>query len=86
MTYPGAMLKISETAEGYHLLTKEEIRTCSALRILPAQYLNMKKVLLTAVDNRGPFRKREAQTWFRIDVNKVCACVVSRPLLMVVHE
>jgi hypothetical protein len=20
----------------------------------------------------GPFRKREAQTWFRMDVNKIC--------------
>jgi hypothetical protein len=54
------------------MLTKEEVRTCSSLRILPAQYLNMKQVLLTAVENRGPFKKRECQSWFRIDVNKTC--------------
>ena len=52
-------------------LTPEEVKTCANLRILPSQYLEIKRTLLTAVNVYGPFKKREAQTWFRIDVNKV---------------
>jgi hypothetical protein len=54
----------------YQALTPEEIQTCSTLRIYPSQYLNIKQTMLNAV-SAGPFKKREAQTWFRIDVNKV---------------
>ena len=57
-------------------LTSEEVRTCATLRILPNQYLEIKKTLLTAVETYGPFKKREAQTWFRIDVNKVITIAI----------
>lgn len=64
-------LSLSPDLESYDDLTSEEITTCSTLRIYPAQYSNIKRTLLQAVASYGPFRKREAQTWFRIDVNKV---------------
>ncbi len=54
----------------YHTLTEEEVRTCSTLRIYPEQYLLIKQTLLQAVETRGPFKKRDAKSWFRIDVNK----------------
>ena len=66
-----SILAIHPTAEGYGLLTREEVVTCEILRIFPTQYLHIKKTLLNAVATYGPFKKREAQTWFRIDVNKV---------------
>ncbi|XJO74869.1 hypothetical protein BDV3_005626 [Batrachochytrium dendrobatidis] len=53
-------------------LTKEELQTCATLRIYPDVYYNIKKTMLQAVAYYGPFKKREAQTWFRIDVNKIC--------------
>jgi hypothetical protein len=52
-------------------ITPEEVKTCATLRILPRQYLEIKRTILTAVSCYGPFKKRECQTWFRIDVNKV---------------
>ena len=58
----------------YSMLTPEEISTCATLRILPDTYYDIKKKMLLAVAFRGPFKKREAQTWFRIDVNKVLLC------------
>jgi hypothetical protein len=57
--------------QDFELLTSEEIKTCATLRILPLQYMEIKRTMLTAVSSYGPFKKREAQTWFRIDVNKV---------------
>ena len=57
--------------EYYEDLTLEEIKTCATLRITPKQYIEIKRTMLTAVRSYGPFKKREAQTWFRIDVNKV---------------
>ncbi|KAJ3052381.1 Transcriptional adapter ada2, partial [Rhizophlyctis rosea] len=62
-------LDIPSTSAGYHLLTDEELITCSTLRMMPSQYLTVKETLLGAVA-RGPFKKREAKRWFRIDVNK----------------
>ena len=49
--------------------TAEEIITCGILRIYPIQYLHIKDVMLRQV-LKGPYKKRDAQTWFRIDVNK----------------
>lgn len=63
-------LAISDEMPGYFSLTIEELKTCGTLRITPQQYLEIKKTMLTAVIAYGPFKKREAQTWFRIDVNK----------------
>jgi hypothetical protein len=43
---------------------------CSTLRLVPEMYLHIKKSMLQAVYTYGPFKKRDAQLWFRIDVNK----------------
>lgn len=68
--YKGGCLPVSRDAPGYDLCTEEEIRTCSTLRISPAQYLHMKQVILNAAEKRGPFKKRDAKSWFAVDVNK----------------
>ena len=65
----GANLDIPPTSEHYTLLAKEELQTCRILRIYPAQYLHIKETMLKQV-MKGPFKKRDAQAWFRIDVNK----------------
>ncbi|KAJ3290435.1 hypothetical protein HK104_006788 [Borealophlyctis nickersoniae] len=64
-----ALLEIPPSSPGYFLLTPEELTTCSTLRMRPDQYLTVKETLLSAAQ-RGPFKKREAKSWFRIDVNK----------------
>ncbi|KAJ1565331.1 Transcriptional adapter ada2 [Nowakowskiella sp. JEL0078] len=51
-------------------LTKDEVLTCRILRLSPELYLHIKETLLSAVIVRGPYKKRDAQGWFRIDVNK----------------
>jgi hypothetical protein len=56
----------------FECLTPEEVKTCSTLRILPSQYLDIKRVMITASKHCGSFKKREAQTWFKLDVNKIC--------------
>ncbi|XJO74091.1 hypothetical protein BDV3_003314 [Batrachochytrium dendrobatidis] len=66
----GGMLYIPDTTPGFSLLTPEEVAICSTLRILPDQYMHIKEVILTQVERRGPFKKRDAKSWFRIDVNK----------------
>ncbi|KAL2915321.1 hypothetical protein HK105_205186 [Polyrhizophydium stewartii] len=66
------LLPLSPAMELYDLLTPEELSTCAILRILPKVYFDIKKTMLQAVRHHGPFKKREAQTWFRIDVNKIC--------------
>jgi hypothetical protein len=43
-------LKIHSNDANYKKLTHEEIQTCQTLRIYPAQYLNIKQVLLQAVE------------------------------------
>lgn len=55
----------------YNDLTVEELRTCSTLRMLPEQYMHVKKTMISAVINKPFFNKRDAQVWFRMDVNKV---------------
>jgi hypothetical protein len=62
---------IPRDAPGYDKLTAEEVTICSTLRILPDQYLHIKETILVQVEKRGPFKKRDAKSWFRIDVNKV---------------
>ena len=71
MTHVGGLLNIPCDTVGYDLLTTEEIGICSTLRILPDQYLHIKETILLQVAKRGPFKKRDAKSWFRIDVNKV---------------
>ena len=63
-------MTIPPTVPFYDQLTAEEIRTCSTLRVLPDQYLHIKQTILSAAEVRGPFKKRDAKSWFRIDVNK----------------
>ena len=55
----------------YNLLTPEELILISTLRVLPAQYMHIKETMLGQLVKRGPFKKRDAKSWFRIDVNKV---------------
>eukprot|EP00842_Homolaphlyctis_polyrhiza_P004636 jgi/Hompol1/5173/HPOL_004201-RA len=66
----GGLLYIRSDTPGYDLLTPEEITICSTLRVLPEQYMHIKEVILTQAERRGPFKKRDAKAWFRIDVNK----------------
>lgn len=62
---------MDEGQEGYDLLTDEEKKICSILRLLPVQYLAIKDALLSAYEQRKtPFKKREAQKMCRVDVNK----------------
>ncbi|KAJ3321141.1 hypothetical protein HDV06_004594 [Boothiomyces sp. JEL0866] len=58
---------ISPDEDMYDQLTPEEIRISSTLRVLPLQYLHIKETILTQVHKRGPFKKRDAKSWFRID-------------------
>jgi len=69
VTWKGTTLDIPDTCEFYDDITKEELMTCKILRIFPAQYLHIKETMLKQV-MKGPFKKRDAQAWFRIDVNK----------------
>ncbi|KAI9359991.1 Homeodomain-like protein [Zopfochytrium polystomum] len=63
-------LHIPEDTEGYELLASDEVQVCSTLRLLPMMYLTIKETLLSARHHRGTFRKRDAQSWCRVDVNK----------------
>ncbi|KAJ3268173.1 hypothetical protein HDV01_003356 [Terramyces sp. JEL0728] len=63
----GGVLDISPDEDMYDQLTPEEIRISSTLRVLPLQYLHIKETILTQVHKRGPFKKRDAKSWFRID-------------------
>ena len=65
------MLEISPDEEMYNMLTAEELTISSTLRVLPAQYMHIKETMLGQVMKRGAFKKRDAKSWFRIDVNKV---------------
>jgi hypothetical protein len=67
----GGIMPISPDSIRFEQLTPEEVGICSTLRILPDQYLHIKETILSQVAKRGPFKKRDAKSWFRIDVNKV---------------
>ncbi|KAJ3117967.1 hypothetical protein HDU96_004643 [Phlyctochytrium bullatum] len=62
--------KILPTDEGYEKLQPDEVQVCSTLRLPPTVYLSIKETLLAARHVKGTFKKREAQTWCRVDVNK----------------
>ncbi|KAJ3182353.1 Transcriptional adapter ada2 [Geranomyces variabilis] len=66
----GDALHIPANSPGYDLLSREELRTCRTLRLVPESYLKIKAILLGAREQRGAFKKRDAQKWCRIDVNK----------------
>lgn len=67
--WKGHPLSIDPKEPRYDDLTSEELRTCVTLRLRPIHYLHIKETLLKA-SVRGPYKKRDAQGWFRIDVNK----------------
>ncbi|KAJ2910600.1 hypothetical protein GGI21_000713 [Coemansia aciculifera] len=54
------------------LLAAAERECCSILRLLPTQYLEIKKALVCAgrTRPRGTFKKRDAQKLCNVDVNK----------------
>ncbi|KAJ3329762.1 Transcriptional adapter ada2 [Blyttiomyces sp. JEL0837] len=70
MVWKGQPLVIPENAPRRNECNPQEIATCETLRIMPSQYLEIKETLLATVVVRGPYKKRDAQGWFRIDVNK----------------
>lgn len=71
MSIVGAQpLLIPDDTPGKEDVTEEELIVCATLRLLPETYLYMKKSLLKAVFTYGPFKKRDAQKWYRMDVNK----------------
>ncbi|KAL6613284.1 hypothetical protein U3516DRAFT_826910 [Neocallimastix sp. 'constans'] len=64
-------LEIPPDTPFYDLLQKEEIHTCSKLRILPAQYLRIRDILIKGYKKNGYYLKKDAKKWCRgIDVNK----------------
>ncbi|KAI9362024.1 hypothetical protein DFJ73DRAFT_812985 [Zopfochytrium polystomum] len=70
VVWKGQPLPVPDDAPRRNECNAEELRTCEILRLLPAQYLDIKETLLATVIVRGPYKKRDAQGWFRIDVNK----------------
>ncbi|KXS20515.1 hypothetical protein M427DRAFT_131305 [Gonapodya prolifera JEL478] len=70
VSWKGTPLPVTPDMIGYNLLTSEEKRICSILRLYPEQYLKIKETLITAKETRGFFKKREAQKMCRVDVNK----------------
>ncbi|KAJ3162875.1 hypothetical protein HK101_000649 [Irineochytrium annulatum] len=63
-------LPLCPTMESYDQLCSSERDVCATLRLSPVQYLQIKDALLSGRARRGTFRKREAQGWCRVDVNK----------------
>ncbi|KAJ3094121.1 Transcriptional adapter ada2, partial [Phlyctochytrium bullatum] len=70
MVWKGTPLVIPPSLPRANELTQQEIQTCSTLRMYPDQYLDLKETLLATIVVRGAYKKRDAQQWFRIDVNK----------------
>ncbi|KAJ3090081.1 Transcriptional adapter ada2 [Quaeritorhiza haematococci] len=69
LTWSGSPQAPPSNAEALELLHPHEHTACTILRLKPAPYLFVKQTLLKA-SIRGPFKKRDAQSWFRMDVNK----------------
>ncbi|KAI9103196.1 Homeodomain-like protein [Phlyctochytrium arcticum] len=66
----GDPLPLTPDMPHYADLTPEELVVCSTLRLLPESYLKIKNILLGAKAEKGTFKKRDAQKWCRVDVNK----------------
>jgi len=67
----GVPLEITPDAPMYDLLNKEEIETCSLLRIMPSQYLRIRHILLKGYRKNGYYLKKDAKKWCHgVDVNK----------------
>ncbi|KAJ3321657.1 Transcriptional adapter ada2, partial [Blyttiomyces sp. JEL0837] len=63
-------IPVTPSTPGMSELDSDELRTCEVLRLAPLAYLTIKKTLLSARHHRGTFKKRDAQRWCRVDVNK----------------
>ncbi|KAJ3031616.1 UNVERIFIED_CONTAM: hypothetical protein HDU68_002219 [Siphonaria sp. JEL0065] len=70
VTWKKTPITFPEDMEGYSKLAVDEIETCSILRVPPADYLQVKNILLSARKHFDTFTKRQAQKWYGIDVNK----------------
>ncbi|KAI8619911.1 hypothetical protein BC830DRAFT_1101868 [Chytriomyces sp. MP71] len=70
VTWKKTPIQFPEDSEGYSKLDPDEIETCSILRVPPADYLQVKTILLSARAQMTAFTKRQAQKWYGIDVNK----------------
>ncbi|KAI8079944.1 Homeodomain-like protein, partial [Halteromyces radiatus] len=66
---PANPLDIS-TADGIDLLTPEEQKLCSTLRLLPRPYLVIKDTILAAYAKQGFLKRRATRALIKIDVNK----------------
>ncbi|KAI9352161.1 hypothetical protein BDR26DRAFT_1003170 [Obelidium mucronatum] len=70
VTWKKTPISFPEDMEGYSKLAPDEIETCSILRVPPADYIQVKNILLSARKHFDTFTKRQAQKWYGIDVNK----------------
>eukprot|EP01135_Chromosphaera_perkinsii_P004775 Nk52_evm6s296 gene=Nk52_evmTU6s296 len=66
---PSGPIDISK-AEGVELLSKEECQLCSAVRLLPKQYISIKATLMKEYTRLGTLKLGQARPLIRIDVNK----------------
>lgn len=57
-------------AEGIELLTEDEVKLCSSLRIMPHAYLAIKDKMMGECQRTNGLRKRQARELIKIDVNK----------------
>lgn len=67
---PGDPIKFGPEDEHFDVLTKDEVKLCETIRLLPKLYLFVKDTMLTYREQHGYFKKLEAKKWFRLDVNK----------------
>lgn len=55
---------------GYEKLNADEKELCSVVRIVPANYLDFKQLLITESKKNGYLRLAQARILLKIDVNK----------------
>jgi len=60
-------------APGYDKLGEEEKTLCTALRLTPQLYIDIKTVLTTEFSKQGYLKKQQARSLIKIDVNKTAA-------------
>lgn len=70
ITYPPLPLT-PENSSDLHLLSEEEVKLCSVLRIKPKPYIAIKEMMMKeALRQGGVLKKKTARELCRIDVNK----------------
>lgn len=60
-------------APGYEKLIEDERTLCTALRLTPQLYLDIKTVLTSECAKQGYLKKQQARSLIKIDVNKTAA-------------